>query len=129
MKIRCEVNNVLKDRDFTTKVYLYFSSAAAGDDYDPYENRKVETLLNPKVIKARVQQISAEALVYRQYGLSNMGAIEIICLDKYYDLFKNCSKIIVDSVEYQVFKTPGGNKAVIQKRAGNLLRVVLSRNG
>jgi len=129
MKNLHDVTDILKDSEFTTKVYVYFSTQAAGDDYDPYEDRKVDTPLNPKVIKARVHQISSEALVYRQYGLAQQGAVEILCQDRYYNYFTLCTKVVIEDVEYQVFKTPGGNKAMIQKRAGNLLRVVLSRNG
>jgi|WetSurSiteA1Bulk_404760.scaffolds.fasta_scaffold30278_3 hypothetical protein len=122
-------NQTLKDRDLATKVYIYCSTKTAGDDYDAYEKNYVTANLNPFVIKGYVTTISPEALVYKQYGLHNMGAIELICEDRYENALKICNKIVIDDVEYQVFREATGNKAIIQKRPYHLLRAILNRKG
>ena len=54
---------------------------------------------------------------------------EIVCEDKYATWFEKCNKILIDSDEYQVFKEGTGSRSIIQKRAGNLIRVVITRVG
>ncbi len=129
MKKILEVQNILRDLEFTTKVQLFMSSKAAGDSYDEYEQNHSYTNLNPIIIKAYVKEISPEALVYKQYGLHQIGAKEIICELRYKNMFLNCNKIIINNDTYQVFKEGGGSRAIMQERAGNLLRVVVMRNG
>lgn len=129
MKKIPELKNILKDIEFTKKVFIYMSTKAGGDDYDNFEGNYVYTELNPIPIKAYVREVSAEALVYKQYGLHQMGAVELICEARYKNYFLNSNKIVIDSVTYQVFKEGGGNRTYIQDRPYNLIRVVLSRNG
>ena len=118
---------IYKNNEVSSKIYLYFASQYAGDDYDPYEKKKVSVNLNPIVIKGYVREINPEALVWKQYGLANIGAKEVLCDAKYDSYFRNCQKIKIDNVEYQVFKEGAGNKAIIQQRPFQTLRVVISR--
>ena len=127
MKSIYMVKKLLKDKAFTTKVSIYFSTKVAGDDFDPYEANYVTTNLNPVTIKAYVRDISPEALVWKQYGLHNTGAKEILCDDKYKNWFEKANKIVIDGETYQVFKEGTGNRTIITKRPYNLIRVVLSR--
>jgi len=122
------LSNILKDKEFTTKVKIYFSTKSAGDDFDTYENNYVFTNLNPKTIKAYVREVSPEALVYKQYGLAHMGAKEILCDKRYREWFENCSKIEIGSTVYQVFREGTGNRTIISERPYNMIRVVVSRN-
>ena len=123
------IDNLLRNPDILTKVRIYFSSQSPGDDYDPYENNTVYSNLNPVVIKAYVREVSPEALVYKQYGLHQMGAKEILCDDKYKSWFENCNKIEIEDVEYQVFKEGTGGRTLISKRQYGIIRVVVTRNG
>jgi len=129
MKTLKEITNILKEQEFTTKVRIFFSTKSAGDDYDEYEGNYVYGNLNPKTIKAYVREITPEALVWKQYGLHQMGAKEIICEKKYRSWFENCNKIEIGSTEYQVFKEGTGSRTIISERPYNMIRVVVSRNG
>lgn len=119
--------DIYKNNDVSSKIYIYFSSSYAGDDYDPYEKKKVDYNLNPIVIKGYVREINPEALVWKQYGLQNIGAKEVLCDAKYDSYFRNCKKIVIDNIEYQVFREGAGNKAIIQARPFQTMRVVISR--
>jgi len=120
--------DIFKDNSVSSKIYIYFASQQAGDDYDPFEKRLTATNLNPIVIKGYIREINPEALVWKQYGLANIGAKEILCDDKYESYFRNCQKIVIDNIEYQVFKEGVGNKSIIQKRPFQTMRVIVARN-
>lgn len=119
--------DIYKNNDVSSKIYIYFASQMAGDDYDPYEKNKITLNLNPIVIKGYVREINPEALVWKQYGLANIGAKEVLCDAKYDSYFRNCRKIVIDNIEYQVFREGAGNKAIIQARPFQTMRVVISR--
>ena len=112
-----------------TKVYIYFATKSAGDDYDPEEKNFIYTNMNPLVIKGYVTMISPEKLVWKQYGLQEMGAVEVLTESKYKNWFKICNKIVINDAEYAVFKIGNGNRVLIQDRPGNMIRVVLERKG
>lgn len=116
-----------EDSALSSKIYIYFASQQAGDDYDPYEKSTTHMKLNPIVIKGYVREINPEALVWKQYGLANIGAKEVLCNAKYDSYFRKCQKIVIDNESYQVFKEGTGNKAIIQKRPFQTMRVVISR--
>lgn len=125
--IKNELEYVLQKTGLSTKIKFYFSSKTAGDDFDPYEKNYIDTKLNPIAIKAYVREITPEALVWKQYGLANIGAKEIICDKKYIPYFKNAARIEIDGDLYQVYKEGTGNNAVISKRPFDQIRVVVSR--
>ena len=127
MKKISEIRDLLKDSEFTTKVRIYFSTKSAGDDYDTYENNYTFSNLNPLTIKAYVREVSPEALVYKQYGLAQTGAVELVCEDRWKNAFENANKIEIDDIEYQVFREGTGQRTLISKRPNKLLRVVLSK--
>src|SRR4030042_2693044 len=95
-----------------TKVSIFMSSKTL---VDPYEKNYTFADLNPKTIKAYVTEISPEALVWKSYGLKEMGAKEIICEDRYAEWFKLCNKVEIDGDQYEVFKEGNANRAIIQK--------------
>jgi hypothetical protein len=125
-KIR-EIHNLLKDKTYTEKIKIYFSTKSAGDDYDPYEQNYTLTNLNPKVIRGLVRFISPEALVWKQYGLQEMGAIEIITEKRYKSWFENCAKVEYADDTYTVMKENTGNRVLIQPRANDTIRVILRK--
>jgi hypothetical protein len=65
--------------------------------------------------------------VYKSYGLHEQGAVEVLCSDRYKEWFERCSKIIINTKEYQVFKEAAGQRAIITNRPFKMIRVVLSR--
>ena len=119
------INNLIKIN--STKVLIFFATSVAGDDYDPYEKNYTMQNLNPLTIKGYVREISPEALVWKQYGLSEMGAKEILCDEKYKSWFEKCNKVTISGDSYEVFRESGGNRAIIQKRPFKTIRVVLQR--
>ncbi len=127
MKYLSDINRILSEKGLTTKVKIYFSTKAAGDDYDGYEANYVYTNLNPITIKAYVREITPESAFWKQYGLHQAGMKEIICYDKYKSYFENANKIEIDSIEYQTFKGGTGSRTLITKRPFKMLRVVVSR--
>ncbi len=128
MKKIDQVQLLLKNREFTKKVLLYFSTKIAGTDYDPYEKNYTYNNLNPICIFGIVSQISPEALVWKQYGLSQIGAIEIIWSGRYKTWFEQCARVEVDTLKYEVYRDATGTRAIIQSRVnGLLIRVVLMR--
>jgi len=110
-----------------TKISIFFSTKTYGDDYDSYNDNYTFTNLNPLTIKGYVTEISAEALVWKQYGLKATGAVEVLCQKKYRTWFENCNKIVIDSNEYEVMREGVGNRVQIQDRPYQLIRVILNR--
>ena len=103
------------------------STKSIGTDYDPYSKNYTYTNLNPKFIKGYVREISAEKLVWKSYGLSEMGAKEILCRKQYSSWFKNCNKVKIDGDTFQVMKEAQGNRAIIEERPFDMIRVVLRK--
>lgn len=122
-----EIEKLLTDSNLSTKVSVYFKYTAYGDDYDKYEKNTVDAKLNPKTIKAYVRDVSPEALVYKQYGLHEQGAKEILCDARYKEWFEKCAKIVIEGKEYQIFKEGAGQRAIITNRPFKMIRVVVSR--
>ena len=112
-----------------TKILIYPAVKQVGDDFDPYEKNYEYVDMNPYTLKGYVSMISPEALVWKQYGLQEMGAIEILCEAKYKNWFKVANKVVVNGEEYSVFKTGTNNRVLIQDRPYNNIRVILQRKG
>jgi len=128
MNVNNRIPSILKlIKENSTKVQLYFSYKEAGDDYDNYEQTYTYYNLNPLTIKGYVRTLSPEALVWKEYGLKEMGAKEIICDERYKTWFERCNKIEIDSDDYEVFREGVGNRAIIQKRPHKLLRIVVQK--
>jgi len=122
-----EVSRLLSNNKFSTDITLYFSTRSVGADFDPYEKTYTYTDLNPKTIRGYVRDIKPEALVWKQYGLAEMGAKEIISDDKYAEWFRLCSKLSIGGDYYQVYKENVGNRFLIEKRPMKLIRVIVRK--
>lgn len=116
-----------KRDDLLTKVYFYFSTKYAGEDYDPYEKNWSYGNLNPQTAKMYVREIDAESLVWRQMGTQETGAVEIICEERYKNWFLLANKIVINSDEYEVYKDATGSRLMIQKRPFKTIKVVLRK--
>lgn len=126
-KKNLEINRMLKSKEFSTKIYLYFSTKSVGEDYDSEEKNYTFTNLNPHVVKGYVREVKAEALVWKQYGLSETGAKEVICEYKFAEWFRLANKIEIDGDSYEVYKENIGNRCLIEKRPFSLCRIILRK--
>jgi hypothetical protein len=123
-------------KDYTaTKINIYFCVKTAEDGYDPYENNLITKNLNPKTIRGYIHAVTPQQLIYKQYGLSNIGAVEIICDEKYLSWFKKASRIVIENIDYKclvVGNAAGSDSnpkgAFVSKRAFKMCKVVLVRN-
>jgi len=122
------ISKILKHSDFATPIQISFSTKTAGAGYDPYEDNYTYTSLNPISIKGYVNEVSPQALVYKMYGLQNMGAKEIICDAKYKNHFTLANKIEIDGDNYTVFKEGTGGKTLISNLTKKLIKVVVTRD-
>ena len=119
--------NVLRDYDIATNIQIYMSTSVAGDDYDSFGNNYTLSNLNPITVRGYVRELSPETAFWKQYGMYQAGMVEIICPDTFEQHFKLASRIVINNIDYQVFKEGTGNKVMVTRRPGQLLRVVLSR--
>lgn len=121
------IKKLLSEKETASKVYLYFSTKTTGDDYDNYEKNYIYTDLNPLCIKAYIREVSPQALVYKQYGLAETGAKELICDSKYKTWFEKCNRVVIDDKDYQVYKEASSSRALITERPFKTLYVVLAK--
>jgi len=122
-----EIRDLLQNSNIATKILLYFSTQTIGADYDPYEKTYTYTNLNPITIRGYVRDIKPESLVWKQYGLAEVGAKEIICDETYAESFRLCNKIEIDGDVFQVYKENVGNRHLITKRPLKLIKVVVKK--
>ncbi len=126
MKKLFNFNSVLRDQNLNTPIQIFMSTLTAGQDYDGFANNYTPTVLNPVTIYGYVRDLTPETAFWKQYGLYQAGMKEIICKDMYEQYFKLATQIWIDGKQYEVFKEGTGNKTMITKRPGQLLRVVIS---
>ena len=101
------------------------SRQTVGDDFDSYEKNYTDVNLQPISIKGYVHDIKPEALVWKQYGLTEVGAKEVICEDKYVEYFRKANKITIDGDDFCAYKDGMPKSALITKRPFKLIKVVL----
>lgn len=127
-KINKHLLKTIESNQFSTKIQLFFSSKSVGTFYDKYEKNYTFANQNPITIKGYVTEISAEALTWKQYGLSEIGAKEIICNKKYASWFKLASKIEIDGDTYQTYKENLGGKFLISELPLNIIKVIVTKS-
>lgn len=121
------ISDLLNHSYISTKISIFFATKSTDDSYDPEEKNYVYTNLNPHTICGYVREVDETKLVYKQYGLSETGVVEILVEDKYEDWFRNCNKITINGHDYNVFRESVGQRALITLRPLKLMRVVLKR--
>lgn len=126
-KVQQQIKRTIESNNFSTKILLYFSTRTVPADFDSYEKNYTYTNLNPVTIKGYVSDISNEALVWKQYGLSEVGAKQILCDEKYASWFRLCNKIEIDNDSYQVYKENVGNRFLITKLPMKLIKIVVTK--
>ena len=126
-KPNSEIKKILNDSNLSTKILLYMSTKSAGEDFDPEEKNYTYTNLNPVTVRGYVKDVKGEALVWKNYGLSETGAKEVICEYKYAEWFRLANKIEIENDQYQVYKENVGNRLLIEKRPFQLARIILKK--
>lgn len=122
------IRKLFKDSHYTSQVQVYFAQKYAGNDFNARENNYRWRNLNPLTIKeAYIRELSSEALVWKQYGLKEIGAKEILCDKRYKNWLEICNKITIQGEDYSVFKEGTGNRVLIQERPFNMIRVILQK--
>lgn len=122
-----QINDLLKNSNLTTKITIYFSTKSVGEDFDSREKNYEYSNLNPQTIKGYVRDIKPESLFWRQIGVSEVGAKEIICEEKYGDWLKIANKIEIDGNEYHVYRENVGNRFLISQMPFKLIKVILQK--
>lgn len=98
------------------KIALVFLRGAKTkeEDFDPFRNTGfVQQNQNPLPVKVLTKTISPTSLVFKEIGLTEAGAIQIILHDRDVGLIKNSEKVIIENREYYVFNDAVGNKLQI----------------
>jgi hypothetical protein len=127
MKKLVEFNKILRDNQLGSKVWIYMSTKTTDEMYDPYEKNYTVVNLNPVAVPGYVRSVSPEALVYKQYGLAEMGAVELLCEARYKHYFTLSNRVVIDGNDYQVYREGTGNRTIIQDRPHQMIRVILTK--
>lgn len=128
MKNQFRLDALINKSEHKQKIQLYFATKTPDDDFDNYERNYTLTYMNPVTIYGIVTEISPTTLVWKSYGLSEFGSVQVLCDSKYEEWFRNCHKVVIEENTYNVFKEATGN-VLIQKRPYNMIRVTLQRKG
>lgn len=121
------LNKLLKNDKLSTLVKFYFAFSSFGEDYDPYENNKTFTDLNPISVKMYVREIEGESLIWRKMGTQEVGAKEILCDEKYGDYFRRANRIVIDEDDYEVYREAVGGNVMIQQRPFHYITVIIRK--
>ncbi len=99
------------------------------DNYDPSRDTGyVQKNQNPLPVKILKKTISGNSLVFREMGLTEAGALQIILQDRDIELFKNSEKITIDKVDYYVFRDAvGGKIQIFPTQFTKFSKIILSR--
>jgi len=125
-----DINQFLTQGYENISIDCYFAKKVAGEGFDEYEKNYTNTIVSIRNIKdALSREITAERLVYKQYGLKELGALEILCDARYTEWFRKAVKIVIDNMEYEVYSDGVGNSPMIQARPFNMIRVTITKKG
>jgi len=87
------------------------SSKTKGDSYDKFRDTGfVQTHQNALPVKVLTKIISPSSLIYREMGLTEAGAIQIILKNNDVNLIKNSEKVVIGGIEYYAYNTAVGSK-------------------
>lgn len=118
---------LFRKRQGTIKVRVYKKgSKSVGTYYDPYRNvGYTKTKQNPFSIQAIARDISPERLIYKEFGIAEAGAKELIIHKRDVNLIRISERIEIDDEDYYVYNDKIGNKLQIFKRSFDYYRVII----
>ena len=117
-------------RDKHKKAFVFLRGAKSKDaNFDPdRDTGYVQQNQNPLTVKVLTQTITPNSLVFREMGLTEAGAIQIILADRDVELFKNSEKITIDNSDYYVYKDlVGGKVLILPTQFASFSKIILSR--
>ncbi len=121
------IHDLLKNKDYTKSIKIFFATKIANDDFDEYSQNYEYTNLNPVSIRGTVTYLSPQKATYKLYGRADQSFVEVITDAKYTSYFEQANKIEIDGNAYVVLRDKVGSGAGIQPRSNDIIRVVLER--
>lgn len=106
-------DEVFKKHGKKIQVFLRLSSVK-GPNFDKFRNTGyTKVIQNPNFIQAMIRTISANSLIYRELGLTESGAVEVIIRNSDVNFIKLSNRIVINSNEYYVYNDAVGNRLQI----------------
>ena len=98
--------------DYAQDIKVIFrGTKTKSDNYDPFRDVGYEeSTQNPIYIKAITKSVSFNALVFKEIGLIESGAKNIIVKDSDVDFLKLCQKLIINEQPYYIYHDAVGSK-------------------
>lgn len=121
------IHDLLKNKDFTKLIRIYFATKIADEDFDEEYKNYTYTNLNPITIRGTVTYLAPDKVVYKLYGKAEQSFVEVVTDAKYRQYFEQANKVEVEGKEYAVFRDKVGAGSGIQSRSNDVIRVVLER--
>lgn len=116
--------NFLEAQQRSEPLFVYLATSVVND---PDEGTTIDTLLNPIIIQAIVNQVGLGALKWKYFGNMPVGSIQIITELKNYDLLLNAKKITYQGNDYSVYQDDSKSFTII-KRLDYLMAVLERKN-
>lgn len=104
---------ILKDYKEKIKIFLPGSTVKSAN-YDKYRDvgyQKAQQ--NWLTVKAWIRDTTANELIFKQLGITAMGAKKLVIKNNDVNLFKLAEKILIGEVHFYVFNDAVGNKMQI----------------
>lgn len=99
-------------RKYSKKASVFLRGAKSKEDnYDSFRDTGYnQQNKNPLFVKILTKTISPSSLIFREMGSTEAGAIQGIIQNKDVELIKNSEKIIINNIEYYVYRDGVGGK-------------------
>jgi hypothetical protein len=114
-------------KQYGLPVRFIFGTKTKDSSYDEIEYNYTKELKNPNIAKALVRPLDVESLVFRKYGLSMLGSVEIILDKRYLEWVKTCSKVEINGNEYEVYADTVGQYASFHESSYGYITTVLQK--
>lgn len=120
-------NQIFRQHHKKALVYLR-SSKTKVNNFDPLRDTGfVQQKQNPLPVKVLTQTITPSSLIFREMGLTETGAIQIILADRDVELFKNSEKITIDGKDYYIYRDAvGGKVQILPTQFAKFSKIILS---
>lgn len=121
-------DQVFKKKRKTALVFLR-GAKSRESNFDPFRDTGfVQKNQNPLPVKVLTKVITPSSLIFREMGLTEAGALQIILQDRDVELFKNSEKITIDNIDYYVFRDAvGGKVQIFPTQFAKFSKIILSR--
>lgn len=116
-------------REYSIKIAVYLKTQnTKGDNFDPFRNLGYEiTKQNPVWLQALIKDVAPNSLIYRQFGLTEAGAKQILIKKEDIPFIRLSEKITIDNINYYIYNDAVGNKLQIFELPFNYSKVIIFR--